>query len=384
MTRMLLTVALLSTSAHAQVAEPSWRAMPGGTFTFGCSDEKVATTKKSTKTQVRAFWMMPERVSVAQYEACVSARQCRPRATATQCTSTPSAPATCVGYMQAHRYCRWVGGRLPTEVEWEYAADTGVDMNAGPGVDAANGAIEWVIGPREFTSQQDNTRGGVADLTPLARCVGGYADGDLETGSMGFRCVRTSPPGVFPRRFRDAQRKLRHFEVRGKHLAFSERLEGDELARTFVGCKTGLRPLGPWRATKNEIFLLGAEKHDVVWQLHDAPCTDALFVITADDARAGGFTPLGKGPKFGDTTFKPAAPVGSKFSPCVLVHGSQSTAVPGDWTSCEVKLAADLNGDELPDFVIHAYDVCTVAVLMLSDGGGAWHVAARDEVWCPD
>jgi len=87
--------------------------------TRGDEDERPARSKT-----LPAFAIDRTEVTRAAYERCVAARRCKaPRgAAAAVPPGDLQQPVTGVSWKEAQAYCKFAGGRLPTEAEWEKAA----------------------------------------------------------------------------------------------------------------------------------------------------------------------------------------------------------------------------------------------------------------------
>ena len=89
----------------------------------GASDERPAHD-----VHVAPFSLGKTEVTAAQYRKCVDAGACTAPDNGANCNSTKfdrDNPVNCVDWNQARKFAEWVGGALPSEAQWEYAARSG-------------------------------------------------------------------------------------------------------------------------------------------------------------------------------------------------------------------------------------------------------------------
>ncbi|MCB9764316.1 MAG: SUMF1/EgtB/PvdO family nonheme iron enzyme [Alphaproteobacteria bacterium] len=130
---------LLVAGVAAARPEIPWVSIPAGQFEMGAEQTPHAPVHP---VGVGAFELSATEVTFAQYQACVDAGPCTaPHLEDGRCwvfdgrTWTPGplpedfrrpdAPVVCVTWTQARTFADWVGARLPSEAEWEYAARAG-------------------------------------------------------------------------------------------------------------------------------------------------------------------------------------------------------------------------------------------------------------------
>jgi formylglycine-generating enzyme required for sulfatase activity len=112
--------AAAAAAVQGAVATVAMARLPGGAFSPAAREGRAS---------VAPFQLDVTEVTIGAYEVCVKAGRCAPPRAGGECDwgkpGRQSRPVNCVEWSQAAAYCAFVGKRLPTEDEWEWAARGG-------------------------------------------------------------------------------------------------------------------------------------------------------------------------------------------------------------------------------------------------------------------
>jgi formylglycine-generating enzyme required for sulfatase activity len=177
--------------------------VPAGSFTMGSTEAQIDAAFQGCQTATggqcdrswfegegpqtqitfsEPFWISQREVTNAQYKECVDAGVCTPPGERASYDNPDFAehPVVHISWSQANDYATWLGMRLPTEVEWEYAArgPDGLVYPWGNTFDGrnlnfcdANCAVDW---------RNPNVDDGFGQTAP----VGSYPEGVSWVGAL--------------------------------------------------------------------------------------------------------------------------------------------------------------------------------------------------------
>ena len=143
--------------------------VPPATFTRGDLNGEPDEYPES-KISMSSYRIERTEVSNASYRTCVESKACDPAPYLDHdALGIDDHPVVGVSWEDATRYCSWIGRRLPTEAEWEYAA-RGSDVRKWP----------WSGG---FVAKRANSRS-ADDFHTMSAPVTAYTEGASPFGVL--------------------------------------------------------------------------------------------------------------------------------------------------------------------------------------------------------
>jgi formylglycine-generating enzyme required for sulfatase activity len=128
---LLLAAATAQAPSTASAPAIPWARIPAGSFEMGCvpGDPRCGVDEfpRHRVTFSRPFEMMITEVTVEMYRVAGL-----PLGEQPPWSTSPRHPVVIVTWDRAQQFCGTVGGRLPTEAEWEYAARGGREGSMYP------------------------------------------------------------------------------------------------------------------------------------------------------------------------------------------------------------------------------------------------------------